>query len=455
MNQSQQKPVTQRQRTWRWVRLDVCVGVAHLFLLAGYLINVFAQTPRITSFDKLGHLAWTNAIVPGVSTVEVVSNLSSNWSPTQNTFSITSTGLACVPVDATNQFIRLRTVDVSATAQGFTNLIQSYGVLETICGDGVGRTDGVSYWQPQFEGGVAAYASLSRPHYAMADKAGNIYIADKNSHSVLRVATNGTVQTYCGTHSAGYNGAGPMTATNMQLNLPNALWVRSDGVAYVLDTENARVRRVSTNGTAITLFDAKNDTSTGLGGGRCLWVKDDESLAYFGNKDRIRKWTPSNGLQTLSSGFTEIGNFYVEPSGSLVVADRLANYVYRVFTDGTRVAIAGNGTTSGGGDGSPALSTGIYGPRGVWPVPTGGYLLLLHDGAQLWYVDSSNIMHLFVNGLGGNGYVHNGDGQYFYAPSEYRIGEGRSVSMDYSGNIIVCESDYGFIRRIRFQRMTQ
>ena len=163
MNQSQQKPVTQRQRTWRWVRLDVCVGVAHLFLLAGYLINVFAQTPRITSFDKLGHLAWTNAIVPGVSTVEVVSNLSSNWSPTQNTFSITSTGLATVPVDATNKFIRLRNVDVSPTAQGFTNLIQSYGLLETICGDGIGRTDGVSYWQPQFEGGVAAYASLSRP----------------------------------------------------------------------------------------------------------------------------------------------------------------------------------------------------------------------------------------------------------------------------------------------------
>ena len=157
----------------------------------------------------------------------------------------------------------------------------------------------------------------------------------------------------------------------------------------------------------------------------------------------------------LSSGFTEIGNFYVESSGSLVVADRLANYVYRVFADGTRVAIAGNGTTTGGGDGSPALSTGIYGPRGVWPVPTGGYLLLLHDGAQLCYVDSSNTMHLLVNGLGGNGYVHNGDGQYFYAPDEYRIGEGRSVSMDCSGNIIICESDYGFIRRIRFQRMTQ
>jgi hypothetical protein len=87
-------------------------------------------------------------------------------------------------------------------------------------------------------------------------------------------------------------------------------------------------------------------------------------------------------------------------------------------------------------------------------VPTGGYLLLLHDGAQLWYVDSANKAWLMLNGTGGNSFVHAGDGQYFYDPSEARIGEGRSVSMDHDGNIIVCESDYGFIRRIQFKRMS-
>ena len=433
-------------------RMGVRILVLLVIAVAGFTQG--QDAPSITTFNKTGLLTWTNATVPGVSTVEVATVVSGNWSPTQNSYSITSTGSVVVPVDATNKFLRLRTVDVSATSQGFTNLIQAYGMMETICGDGVGRTDNVSFWQPQFEGGVAANASLSRPHYAMADLAGNIYIADKNSHAVLRVATNGTVHTHCGTHTAGYNGAGPMAATNMQLNQPNALWVRSDGVVYVLDTENARVRRVNTNGTAVTLFDAKNDTSTGLGGGRCLWVKDDETLAYFGNKDRMRKWTPSGGLETLASGFTELGTFFVEASGSLIVADRLDNSVWRVSANGTRTQIAGNGTSTGGGDGYPALSTGIYGPRGVWAVPTGGYLLLLHDGAQLWYVDNANVMHLLVNGLGGNGYVHAGDGQYFHAPNQYNIGEGRSVSMDYAGNMIVCESDYGFIRRIRFQRMT-
>jgi sugar lactone lactonase YvrE len=405
---------------------------------------------RITSFDKSGVLTWANATVPGVCTVETSTTLSSNWTPAQNAFATSATGHLSVPVESANKFFRLRAVSVSNSTQGFTNLIQSYGLLETIAGTGVGRNDGVSYWQSSFEGGAATAASLSRPHYAMADKAGNIYIADKGSHSVLRIAANGTIHTHAGNHIGGFNGEGPATATSLQLNFPNALWVRADGTVYVLDTDNGRVRRVTTNGVMSTLFLAKADGSA-LGGGRMLWVKDDESLAYFGASDKVRQWTPSGGLQTLSSGFTELGTFYVEPDGNLIVADRGAHRVYRVFPDGSRNSIAGNGSLTGGGDGSTALQTALPGARGVWPVPTGGYLFLLHDGCELWYMDSANIMHLLVAGAGGT--THAGDGKYFYDLSQLKISEGRSVSMDYAGNILICESDYGYIRRIRFQRM--
>ena len=413
-----------------------------------------APSFHIAAFDLSGALTWTNAPVPGICTVEMADALGGPWTPIQNAFCTNSTGKLTVPMDEGTRFHRLRAVDVSATPPGFTNLVYSYGILETIAGTGLGRSDGVSYWQTGYEGGLAPAAALSRPHFAMADRAGNVYIADKTSHSVLRVAPDGTIHTHAGTHVGGLNGEGPATATSLQLNSPNALLVRADGTVYVLDTGNARVRRVDTNGMMNTMFYAKNDPSTPLDGGRCLWVKEDESLACFGNGDRIRTWTPSDGLQTLASGFTELGTFYVEPSGSLVVADRGAGYVYRVSANGSRVVMAGNGTTSGGGDGFPALQTGLYGPRGVWPVPTGGYLLLLHDGAQLWYVDSAGIMRLLVNGLGGSVFVHGGDGQFFFATEQFNIGEGRSVAMDYAGNIILCESDYGFIRRIRFERLS-
>jgi len=346
----------------------------------------------------------------------------------------------------------------SAPAQsatpGFTNFLDSYGILETVAGSGAGRTDDHSFWKSSFEGGPATNAALSRPHFAMADSAGNIFIVDKNSHSVLRVDTNGLIHTLAGTHAAGFNGDGPAPAASLQLNAPNGLWVRADGTVYILDSGNARVRRVATNGVMTTLFQAKAKKEGKLAGGRCLWVNDDESLAYFGNKTKLRKWTPGGGVQTFCGGFTDMGCFCALPSGDLIVADRGANRVFRVAAGGVATVIAGNGASAGVVDGAPALDSGFFGPRGVWPAPGGGYLLLLHDGAQLWLVDDGGQAHLLVNGRGANAFVHAGDGAYFYAPDKPFIGEGRSVTVDGVGNILICESDYGFVRRIRARTKT-
>jgi hypothetical protein len=343
----------------------------------------------------------------------------------------------------------MQAVPVPATQQGFTNLVYAYGILETIAGSGFGRLDDVSYWSPSFEGWPATWAALSRPHIAMADRAGNVYIADKNSHSVLEVTPDGTIHTYAGTHTGGFNGEGPAPATTLQLNYPNGLWVRSDGTVYVLDTDNGRVRRADTNGIMTTLFMATSDGSA-INVGRGLWVRTDEALAYFCAGTKLRSWTPSGGVKTLASGFTELGDLYVEPGGDVIVCDRGANYAYRVHSNGSQTILAGNGTTNGGGDGFSALATGLYGVRSPWPVPTGGYLLLTHDGCQLWYLDTAGIIHLLLNG---SELAHSGDGAFFYNPSIPKISEGRSVTMDYDGNLLVCESDYGYVRRIQFRRI--
>ena len=80
----------------------------------------------------------------------------------------------------------------------------------------------------------------------MADHAGNIYIVDKDSHSILKVTPDGAIQTVAGTHEGGFNGDGPATGTSMCIaNFPNGEWVRADGTVYVLDTDNGKVRRLS------------------------------------------------------------------------------------------------------------------------------------------------------------------------------------------------------------------
>lgn len=400
----------------------------------------------IVSFDRNGLLSWTNALVPGICTVESAPALAGPWTPVRNRFATNSADAIVVVPGSGDSFSRLHSVDVSGTPQGFTNLVNSYGLLETIAGTGVGQTDGVSYWQWWYEGGPARWAALSRPHYAQADRTGNIYIADKNSNSILKVTPQGNICTFAGTHVGGFNGEGPGAATNLQLNLPNGAWVRADGTVYVFDTDNGRVRRVNTNGIMTTLFMATPDGSP-VSGGRGLWVSNDETLAYFCAGTKLRKWTPAGGVKTVASGFIELGTLSVEDAGNILVCDRGANYAYRVTPTGTFTVIAGNGSAIGGGDGLPALQTGLSGVRSIWPVPTGGYLLLTHDGCQLWYMNTAGIIYLLLNGASGR--THSGDGWFFYTqwPS---ISEGRSVTMDYEGNILVTESDWGYVRRIRF-----
>lgn len=402
--------------------------------------------PRITQIDPTGLLGFERLTGPGVVNLMTAELPSGPWSPLQNQFINEAAGTFLVQAPVRTAFYQLRAFDVGPTAAGFQNLVSTYGLLDTLAGNGAGQIDGTSYWQPEFEGAPARTVALSRPHAALADAAGRIFIVDRDSHSVLRVDLDGTLHTHAGTHSAGLDGEGPKAANKMKLNAPNGLWVRPDSTVYILDTDNGRVRKVSPAGIATTLFLATSDGS-GLNGGRGLWVREDDALAYFCAGTKVRKWTRKGGLSTLADGFTDLGMLWVNPDGNLMVCDRGGNRVYRVTPDGRKEAVAGNGGLTGGGDGFPALETGLYGVRGIWPVPTGGYLLLTHEGSQLWYWDSGGIIHLMMNG--GRGRTHAGDGLPFFGP-EPRISEGRSVSLDAQGNILLCESDYGYIRRIQF-----
>jgi hypothetical protein len=416
-------------------------------MLAGFIPSGSVYGQATANLSRTGLFSWNTSFSPGtplVGTIEYTDTLPGPWTPLTNRFVTNALETVELRLEGTNRFYRVRQSSVPPTPEGFTNLVNAYGILETIAGTGVGQTDGISYWDESFEGQPGYWASLSRPHYAQADRQGNIYIVDKNSHSVLKLLPDGTIHTHAGTHTAGYNGDGG-TATNLQLNFPNGAWVHGDGTVYVLDNNNGRIRRIR-NGVMTTLFLATNDGSP-IPGGRGLWVNPDESLAYFCAGTRLRKWTPGGGLSNVATGFSDLGTLYVEPTGNILVCDRGNNYAYRVTPTGFKTIIAGNGETTGGGDGFPATQTGLDGVRSIWPLAHGGHLLLTHDGSQLWYMDSGGTIRLLLNGAGAR--THSGDGWFFYTP-EPKISEGRSVTVDYSGNIIITESDWGYVRRIQF-----
>jgi hypothetical protein len=417
---------------------------ALLFSLMLPVLSSLGGDLGIASYDRTGSLVLSNAFPNGVATIERAVSVAGAWLPAKSAFTTNTSAAVKAPLSGGTEFFRVAARDLSNGPEGFTNLTQSYSLLSTIAGAGGATGAGINKWQAAYENGPATNAQLSRPHIAMADDAGNIFIADKDAHGVRRVTPDGTISTVAGTSVLG-NGPDTETPGNLvALNEPNGLSVRGDGTVYILDLQNGKIRRLGTNGMLITMFTVPG----GIASGRGLWVKDDESLAYVASGTIVKRWTPGGGVVDHATGFSQLGNLVIDPAGRLVVTDRSANRVYRIEANGTRTVIAGNGTTGGGGDGQLATATGLAQVRAIWFLPTGAFFVGTDSGSRTWYVDTAGFIHLFLNGTPNN--AHAGDGTWFYNPTELRTGPVRAITADREGNLLITEHDAGYVRKIRF-----
>ena len=93
---------------------------------------------EIQSLDRDGRVTWSGAFTAGVVTVESKGSLLRPWpAPARNYFTSNTVGSAQASLTPTQTFVRLLSVDISTnTPNHYTNLLQSYGILETVAGRG-------------------------------------------------------------------------------------------------------------------------------------------------------------------------------------------------------------------------------------------------------------------------------------------------------------------------------
>ena len=365
----------------------------------------------------------------------------------------------------------------------FTDLSASFGTTLTLAGVNhpiLTNLDGTAanFWTNSSEGAVASGVGLSNPHIAAADAYGNVYIADKSSHAVLKIGTNGLIRTFAGTHVAGFNGDGPGLATNLQIFSVNGLFVFPSGVVYVLDPGNHRIRRVGTNGVMTTIVnDPEPDWYPS---GRALWVSPDEQLIYYTHEFRplvvggvtnnfadgaaVKKWTASNGIETVCSksvGFRNPANLEVNPvDGFLYVTDRaeedankLATGLFRIDGPDQRTRITGNITKPLAADGQLALNSFIDQPRGLAFRPDGSYFLCAHKDANVWFVDTAGVLHKYLHGRGTKDYYYLTAGLHppltGLAPNGREwFSQPRAITLAPNGNLLVTCADSGYVFRV-------
>ena len=91
------------------------------------------------------------------------------------------------------------------------------------------------------DGGQARFAQLNKPAGIAMDAAGNIFLADTNNSRIRKITTDGVITTIAGSRYTGYSGDGG-DATAAALNFPRSIAVSSNGTVYIADTGNHAIR---------------------------------------------------------------------------------------------------------------------------------------------------------------------------------------------------------------------
>ena len=127
----------------------------------------------------------------------------------------------------------LITTTPQAMAQAYT--------FTTLAGRaGIGSTDGTS-----------SAARFSYPSGVAVDGAGNVYVADTENHMIRKVTSGGVVTTLAGL--AGSKGSTDGTGTAARFSSPSGVAVDSAGNVYVADRDSHTIRKVTPGGMVTTL----------------------------------------------------------------------------------------------------------------------------------------------------------------------------------------------------------
>lgn len=272
------------------------------------------------------------------------------------------------------------------------------------------------------EGVPAAQAVFNQIEDLAFDAKGNLYLADTGNNRIRRIDPKGIITTVAGNGTPGYSGDGG-PATQASLQTPFAIAVDAASNLYVADQNNFVVRKV----------DPSGKISTFAGNGRQAYAGDGkpasaasfvilESLAadaagnlFIGDNDRLRKVNAGaiistvggNGQFRIFPDGTPASNVFLDDpwgivydsAGDLYVADYLANRIRVVAKNGATSTIAGNGLPEFAGDNGPAIQAGLAGPTSVALDKLGNIYICDSDNGLIRKITPDGTIRTVVQGL--------------------------------------------------------
>ena len=264
------------------------------------------------------------------------------------------------------------------------------------------------------DGGPALSADLNEPYEVRFDRAGNMYFAEMQNHVVRRVdAKTHLISTVAGTGVAGFAGDGGPAAQAL-LRQPHSIAFDGQERLLICDIGNLRIRRV--------------DLKTGM----------IETWAGTGEKKPTPdgapiSGTPLNGPRAITS----------DPEGNLYLALREGNTILKIDTKGGRIYhVAGTGETGYTGDGGPAKSARLSGPKGVAWSPDGSLYIADTESHTIRRIDLASGIITTVVGTGQRGNGPDGEARLC------RLSRPHGIFVSAEGKVYISDSESHRVRTL-------
>jgi sugar lactone lactonase YvrE len=184
------------------------------------------------------------------------------------------------------------------------------------------------------------------------------------------------------------------------------------GNIYIADSHNHRIRKVDPNGVMTTVAGNGVEGFSGDGG------------------------------PATSASLGEPFDVAIDGAGNLYIADLSNHRIRKVDPNGIISTVAGNGVEGFSGDGGPATSASLWGPKGMAIDSTGNLYIADFNNSRVRKVDTNGIITT-VAGNGSNEY--SGDGR---PATSVGLGWLTDVEVDEAGNLYFADEAADRIRKV-------
>ena len=239
---------------------------------------------------------------------------------------------------------------------------------------------------PGYADGTGSAARFAGPSGVAVDSAGNIYVADHDTHTIRKITPSGVVSTFAGL--AGNSGSADGTGNTARFYDPSGIGIDTAGNVYVADTSNHTIRKITAAGVVSTLAGLAGTTGSADGTGSAARFYEPYGVAVdsAGNvyvadysNNTIRKISSTGVVSTLAGVAGSFGSadgtgtnarlfdplgVAVDSAGNVYVADTFNNTIRKITPSGVVSTLAGLARTEGSADGTGNAARFSY-PSGV------------------------------------------------------------------------------------------